>query len=377
MHIGLNLVFLVPGESSGPETYARELIPALLDERPDLRLTAFINREASEAEGGPWRELVPSVTVPVGARRRTAWVWGEQQLLPRLAQRAGVNLLHSLLNTGPARGSFRRVVTIHDLIYRIHPAAHSLARTVAMRVLVPLAARSAHRIIVPSETTRRDVIRLLGVDSSKIDLVPQGVGITTAHRAESEELLRRRYELGARPIVLTLSLKRKHKNLERLLDALALIPHERRPALILAGHATPYERQLRAHAQRIGVAADTRFLGWVPHDELEGLYRVSTCFVFPSLYEGFGLPVLEAMARGVPVASSDRGSLAEIVEDAAITFDPESPGAIADAIERLLGDPAERARLSEKGRAQASRFSWADAARRTLQVYERTLGTPA
>jgi glycosyltransferase involved in cell wall biosynthesis len=377
MHIGLNLVFLVPGESSGPETYVRELIPALLDEVPDLRLTAFINREASEAGDGPWRELVPSVTVPVRARRRTGWVWGEQQLLPRLARRAGVNLLHSLLNTGPAWGSFRRVVTIHDLIYRIHPAAHSLARTAAMRMLVPLAARSAHRIIVPSETTRQDVIRLLGVDASKIDLVPQGVGITTGRRTESEELLRGRYALGTRPIVLTLSLKRKHKNLERLLDALALIPQERRPALVLAGHATPYERQLRAHAQRIGVAADTRFLGWVPHDELEGLYRASTCFVFPSLYEGFGLPVLEAMARGVPVASSDRGSLAEVVDDAAITFDPESPRAIAAAIERLLADPAERKRLRDRGRANAQRFTWKETAQRTLQVYDRTLGTRA
>jgi glycosyltransferase involved in cell wall biosynthesis len=377
MHVGLNLVFLVPGESSGPETYARELIPALLDERPDLRLTAFINVEASEAGDGPWRDLVPSVTVPVRARRRTGWVWGEQALLPRLAQRAGVDLLHSLLNTGPARGSFRRVVTIHDLVYRIHPAAHSLARTVAMRMLVPLAARSAHRIIVPSQTTRRDVIRLLGVDASKIDLVPQGVGTRTARRTESEELLRRRYGLGTRPIVLTLSLKRKHKNLERLLDALALIPHDRRPALVLAGHATPYERHLRAHAQRIGVAADTRFLGWVPHEELDGLYRASTCFVFPSLYEGFGLPVLEAMARGVPVASSDRGSLGEVVDDAAITFDPESPQAIAAAIERLLADPAERKRLRDRGRANARRFTWKETARRTLQAYDRTLGIRA
>jgi glycosyltransferase involved in cell wall biosynthesis len=373
MHIGLNLVFLVPGESSGPETYVRELIPALLDERPDLRLTAFINREASEAGDGPWGELVPSVTVPVRARRRTGWVWGEQQLLPRLAQRAGVELLHSLLNTGPAWGSFRRVVTIHDLIYRIHPAAHSLAPTIAMRMLVPLAARSADRIIVPSETTRRDVIRLLGVDASKIDLVPQGGGIATARRAESGELLRGRYELGTRPIVLTVSLKRKHKNLERLLDALALIPHERRPALVLAGHATPYERHLRAHAQRLGVAPDTRFLGWVPHDELEGLYRASTCFVFPSLYEGFGLPVLEAMMRGVPVACSNRGALTEVADDAALTFDPEQPREIAAAIERLLADPGERERLSRAGEANAGRYSWAETARRTLASYESAL----
>jgi len=377
VHVGLNLVFLVPGEMSGPETYARELIPALLAERPDIRVTAFINREAAEEGDGPWRDLAPAVTVPVRARRRTSWVFGEQQLLPVLAQRAGVNLLHSLINTGPAWGRFRRVLTIQDVIYRIYPVAHSPLRTFALRLLVPLSARRADRIIVPSEATREDVISLLRIDASKIDLVPHGVGITHVDRAKPEEVLRRRYDLGARPIVFTLSLKRKHKNLERLLDALALIPTERRPVLVLAGHATPYEQELRAHAAGTGVVADARFLGWLSPEELEGFYRASTCFVFPSLYEGFGLPVLEAMARGVPVACSDRGSLAEIVDDAALTFDPDQPRAIAAAIEKLLADPAERERLSAKGRANAARFTWAETARRTLEVYERTLGIRA
>ncbi len=376
MHIGLNLIFLVPGEMSGPETYARELIPALLEERPDLRLTAFIGREAAVGGEGPWRGLVPAITVPVRARRRPSWVLGEQ-LLPVFARRAGVDLLHSLVNTGPVWGPFRHVLTLHDVIYRIYPEAHSRIRTLALRALVPLSARASDRIIVPSETTRGDAIRLLGIDPSKLDLVPQGIGATVTTDAESEDVLRRRYDLGDRPIVFTLSLKRRHKNLERLLDALALISPERRPILALAGHATPYEQELRAHAALVGVADDTRFPGWVSPRELEGLYRASTCFVFPSLYEGFGLPVLEAMARGVPVATSDRGSLAEIVDDAALTFDPESPRAIADAVERLLHDPAERARLSEKGRARASRFSWAETAKGTIEVYERALRAPA
>jgi glycosyltransferase involved in cell wall biosynthesis len=376
MHLGINLVFLVPGEMSGPETYARELIPALLEERSDLRVTAFINREAAEKRDGIWRE-VPAVTVPVRARNRTSWVLGEQQLLPVLARRVGVDLMHSLVNTGPAWGSFRRVLTIQDVIYRLHPDAHSRARSLGLRVLVPLSARAADRIIVPSAATRRDVIQLLGIDGAKIDLVPHGIGATTSDHAEAEEVLRRRHELGTRPIVFTLSLKRKHKNLERLLDAVALIPPERRPVLVLAGHATPYEGELRGYAQRIEVAADTRFLGWLAPAELEGFYRASECFVFPSLYEGFGLPVLEAMARGLPVASSERGSLGEVVDDAALTFDPESPRAIADAIERLLQDAAERQRLRERGLANVERFSWKETARRTLQVYERALRTPA
>src|SRR5215211_7229930 len=129
------------------ETYARELIPALLAEQPDLRVTAFINREAAEIEDGPWHDLVPSVTVGVRARRRIEWVRGEQQLLPRLAAREGVDLLHSLAGTAPAWGAFKRVVTINDLIYRVYPEAHFGLRSRGMGLLIPLAARRSHRVI--------------------------------------------------------------------------------------------------------------------------------------------------------------------------------------------------------------------------------------
>jgi glycosyltransferase involved in cell wall biosynthesis len=370
VHVGLNLIFLVPREMSGLETYARELTSALREVRPSLRLTAFVNREASADE--TWRELVPTVTVPVYGRRRAAWVRSEQLMLPKLAQRAGVDVLHSLASTAPSQGAFARVVTIHDVIYRIHPEAHGW-RSLALRALIPLAARRSHRVIAPSRATRRDLVALLRVPEEKIDVVPNGIGTPPAERWASEADVRRRHDLGARPLLLTVSLKRPNKNLERLLDALALIPPERRPLLMLAGHATPYQEKLRAHAARVGVAADARFLDWVPSSELEGLYRASTCFVFPSLYEGFGLPVLEAMTRGVPVACSERGALAEVADAAALLFDPEQPRAIAAAIEKLLADPAERDRLGRAGRANAARFSWAETARKTLASYESAL----
>jgi glycosyltransferase involved in cell wall biosynthesis len=371
VHLGLNLIFLVPREMSGLETYARELTKALLHERPGMRVTAFVNREASSDV--TWRELVPTITVPVYGRRRSAWVRAEQLQLPLLAQRAEVDVMHSLASTAPAWGSFRRVITIHDVIYRIHPEAHAGFRSLALRALVPLAARRSQRIIVPSETSRRDLVRLLNVPAEKIDVVPNGIGMSPTVRPEPEEELRRRYDLGTRPFVLTVSLKRPNKNLERLLDALALIPPDRRPILVLAGHATPYEEELRGHAARLGVMNDTRFLGWVTSEELDGLYRASTCFVFPSLYEGFGLPVLEAMTRGVPVACSNCGALTEVADDAALTFDPEQPGAIAAAVERLLADPEERRRLSRAGQANAARFSWAETAKKTLATYESAL----
>jgi glycosyltransferase involved in cell wall biosynthesis len=374
MHVGLNLVYLVPGETGGMETYARELIPALARERPDMRLTAFVNREAAEDGGGPWGDLVPAVTVPVRARRRIEWVRGEQQLLPRLAGRAGVDVLHSLASTAPAWGSFRRVVTIHDLIYKLYPEAHGRLRALGMAQLVPLAARRSHRVIVPSRATRDDLVRLLGISQAKIDVVPEGVGASSVAPADEHDI-RTRHNIGDRQVVLTASAKRPHKNLARLLEALALIPTERRPVLVLPGYPTPYEAELRRRSAELGVASDTRFLGWVAPDELEGLYRLAACFVFPSLYEGFGLPVLEAMARGLPVACSDRGSLAEVAGDAALVFDPDAPEGIAEAIEILLLDPTRAATLRAAGLGRARLFSWDAAAKATLEVYERARGS--
>jgi glycosyltransferase involved in cell wall biosynthesis len=374
LHVGLNLVFLVPGETGGMETYARELVTALIEEAPEARFTAFVSREAAADTSAPWA-AISSVTVPVNARRRTEWVRGEQQLLPRLARDCGVDLVHSLASTGPVWGRFRRVVTIHDVIYRIYPEAHAGIKAKGMGVLVPLAARRSDRVITPSATTRDDVVRLLSVPEERVDVVHEGVRHPSVEPSESPSQLRTRLDLGTRPLVLTLSAKRPHKNLERLLEALKLIPIERRPLLLLPGYSTPWESELRRHAIDLGISDDVRFLGWVPAGELEALFAAAACFVFPSLYEGFGLPVLEAMARGVPVACSDIGVLQEVARDAARLFDPESPHAIAESIESLLAGRGESQRLAAAGRARAQRFTWERTARATLATYHRTLGT--
>jgi glycosyltransferase involved in cell wall biosynthesis len=374
MHLGLNLIYLVPGETGGMETYARELIPALAAERPDLRITAFVNREASDSVDAPWGTLVPAVTVPVRARQRWQWVRGEQLLLPRLAARAGVDVLHSLGSTAPAWGNFRRVVTIQDVIYRIYPEAHTGVRARAMGLLVPLAARRSHRVIASSLNTRDDLVRLLDLPAAKVDVAPLGVSPPSTDGSDEDDL-RARLELDERRVVLTASAKRPHKNLMRLLDAWALLPAETRPVLVLPGYPTPHEAELRVHADGLGLERDTRFLGWVSAADLEGLYRLASCFVFPSLYEGFGLPVLEAMARGVPVACSDRASLPEVAGDAARLFDPESPRAIADAVREILTDPATADRLREAGLRQAGRFRWSATAQATLRSYELALAS--
>ncbi len=376
MHIGLNLIFLVPGETGGMEVAARELIPALIKAAPDVHFTAFINREAAAAKDGPWGELLPAVTVPVNARKRVQWVAGEQTLLPRLARREGVELVHSLASTAPAWGRFRRVVTVHDLIYARFPDAHAGIRDRGMRRLVPLAVRRSDRVIAISQSTREDLMQLLGTPSEKIDVVPQGLRVPAGASAPAPTAeTRARFDLGERRLLLSLSAKRPHKNLPALIGALARMPSERRPLLVLPGYRTWHESELRERAEALGVQDDVRFPGWLSDEEIEALWGVADAFVYPSLYEGFGLPVLEAMARGVPVACSNASSLSEVAGDAALLFDPTDEAAIATAIERLLSDGIEAERLRARGLTRARQFTWERTARLTLASYRRALGS--
>jgi glycosyltransferase involved in cell wall biosynthesis len=380
MHVGLNLIFLVPGETGGTEVAVNELVPQLIACAPGVRFTAFVNREAATVTGGtyaamgPWAERLPAVTVPVNARSRIQWVLGEQALLPRLAARHGVSLVHSLGNTAPGWGRFRRVVTVHDLIYARFPEAHAGVRNLGMRALVPLAVRRSDRVIVDSESTRRDLIALLGASPARVDVVPLGLGAVRRAEALPGPEVRSRLELGDRRVVLSLSAKRPHKNLAALIGALARIAPNRRPLLVLPGYPTWYEAELRERARAAGVGADVRFLGWVSRAEIEGLWAIADAFAFPSLYEGFGLPVLEAMARGVPVACSDAASLPEVAGDAALLFDPHDQRAIAAALERLLSDAALAERLRAAGKARAAEFTWERTARLTLASYALALG---
>ena len=373
-HIGLNLVFLVPGATGGMEVYARELIPALLAAAPELRFTAFVNRETSAAGDGPWGELLRAVTVPVRSRSRIQWVLGEQTLLPPLAARARVDLVHSLASTAPLWGPFARVTTVHDLIYARFPDAHPGLRDRGMRLLVPAAVRRSRRVLADSRSTRADLIELLHASPERINVAPLGLAPIRREIACSETETRARLGLGARQVVLSLSAKRPHKNLLALICALALIPAERRPLLVLPGYSTWHEAELRARAAELGVAGDVRLLDWVSPAELEGLWALAGAFVFPSLYEGFGLPVLEALARGVPVACSRAASLPEVAGDAALMFDPHDERAMAVAIEALLSmDEGERARTRALGIARAGQFTWERTARATLDSYARAL----
>jgi glycosyltransferase involved in cell wall biosynthesis len=342
----------------------RGLVPALLAARDDLRLTLFAAGEASPSLlAEPWAEDATIVRVPVRARSRARRVLAEQTLLPRAAREARVDLLHNTLNTAPAFPGVPQVTTIHDVIYKRFPETAGRLN-VGVALLVPLAARRSARVLTVSEAAKGEIVQLLGLDPGRVDVAPNGPGIPEPADPLAEAQVRARLGLGDAPIVLTVAAKRPHKNLERLLDAFGPLGTE--AVLVVPGFETAFEAGLRERAgERV------RFLGWVDDRTLDGLYRAATCFVLPSLAEGFGLPVLEAMARGTPAACSEIAPLREVAGDAALYFDPLDVASIARTIETCLADRDLRSQLAAAGLERTRLFTWEKAAEATLECYER------
>ncbi|HEX2233435.1 MAG TPA: glycosyltransferase family 1 protein [Thermoleophilaceae bacterium] len=370
MHVGLNLVYLVPDETGGRETYARCLIPRLA--ALGLRLTSFLNREAARDTSGPWHEAGEVVLVPASGRSRAQWAAGEQLLLPRLAANAGVEVLHSLANFAPAWGPFARVVTVHDLLYARHPEFLSPLMRAGTRTLLPLGVRRSDRVVAVSAASRDELTRLLGVPDDRIDVVPNGVELDPPQPTGEDEL-RSRLGLDRRRFALSVATHLPHKNLSALVDAAAAASPDARPLYVIAGSGTDEDGALAERARALGVEDHVRVLGRVSAADLEGLYRAAACLVVPSLYEGFGFPPVEAMARGVPVACADIPALREVAANAAVYFDPRWPEAIARAVGTLLADDDRRTRLSDAGPIRAQAFTWSAAARATVASYERAL----
>ena len=372
MRVGLDLLYLVPGETGGRETYVRELVPAMLACEPALEFVAFVGRDAGPELAAALGDRVRAVALPVCARNRVRWAIGELALVGAAARRARLELVHAPANFAPPWGPFRRVVTIHDLQYRALPEMLSPLARAGTAGMLRLAARGAHRVIVESHAAADEIVAGLGVARERIDVIPGGAGSTPAGERPEPGELRRRHGLGERAVVLCPASNLPHKNLPALVAALALLDPAARPVLVLCGRGTDAPA-LSELARASGIADDVRGLGSVGAAELDGLYALAGCVALPTRYEGFGMPVLEAMARGVPVACSDLPVLREVAGPAALYFDPRSPAEIAAAIARLLGDGDLAARLRALGDARAAGFSWAAAAQATLESYRRAL----
>jgi glycosyltransferase involved in cell wall biosynthesis len=377
LSVGLNALHLVPDETGGSELYARRLVGALAALEDSLGIVVFAPNEAvASLAAEPWAENVEIVRVPVQARRRVRRVLAEQTLLRRAVADSGVELLHNLFTTAPALPGVPQVTTILDVIYKRFPETHGGALSYGMRLLVPLAARRSRRVLTLSQASKDDIVRLLQVPADRVDVTYLGPALQEDETV-SEDDVRRRLELGGAPIVLTVSAKRPHKNLVRLLEAFSGVRTEPEPVLVVPGYPTFHEPELRTRADAIGVGGRIRFTGWLEDDVLDGLYRAASCFVFPSLAEGFGLPVLDALVRGTPTACSKSSSLPEVAGEAALYFDPTDVEGITRAIETLLRDTALRERLRTAGPARARAFTWERTAQATLESYRRAVAATA
>jgi glycosyltransferase involved in cell wall biosynthesis len=283
-------------------------------------------------------------------------------------------LLHSVDHVAPAWGAWRSVVTLHDLTFLLFPETH----TAASRAYYEAAgdsARRAHRVIAVSQRTASDAIRLLGTDPTRVRVVHEAASPTFSPRPSSAlEPLASRLRLGVQqPYVLFVGTLEPRKNVPLLLDAFALVRKQLSAFLIVVGARGWLDAPILAARARSGVGDAAQFVGWVDEDDLAVLYSHAGAMVLPSLYEGFGLPVLEAMACGAPVICSNAGPLPEVAGDAAVLLPPTDPAAWADAIVRVLTDSAQAADLRARGFARSALFSWQRAAEATRDVYREAL----
>jgi glycosyltransferase involved in cell wall biosynthesis len=367
--VGINAVFLEP-RMGGLDTYVRALVPELVRVAPGIRFSVFCNprgRAYLEREG--WEEGgVELLTHPLLGRRGLKAL-SELTLLGALAGRR-VDLLHSVALTAPLRTRAVNVVTLADVTWIVAPDPGEAGTVRLWRTIVPPVARRADRVIALSRAGAEHVVEYLGVPRERIDVVPLAAGVSDLTPPTPEGELRARLGLGEGPVILSVSAKKVHKNLERLVRAMPAVV-ERWPdaRLVLPGNPTEHERELRELSRELGIAANVAFLEYVDAADLEGLYALARCFVFASINEGFGIPILEAMRRGVPVACSRASALPEVAGKAARYFDPLEVADIARALIDLLSDPALAERLVALGHERQAAFTWEATARGTLASY--------
>ncbi len=302
----------------------------------------------------------------------------EQLLVPLSLKRTGATLFHAPHYVLPPLTPCRAIVTIHDCIHLRFPQylPNRLAYVYARAQLWSATSR-ARRVLTVSQTSKQDIVRFFDVPESKVTVIPNAIDERFRRTPAEADLVRvrERYQLPERFIMYAGNVK-PHKNLERLIDAFLAV--RRRGfddlGLLLSGSEVSHYATLRRAVHRYNLHKHVRFLGYQTTDTLAVLYRLADVFVFPSLYEGFGLPPLEAIASGTPVVASNVSSLPEVLGDAAVLVDPLDATAVADGITRVLEDADLRADLRRKGLARAGRFSWEQSVQRIRRIYEEIEG---
>lgn len=374
MRVGINSLFLIPGQVGGSETYLCETLLRLAQHHGQVKWIVFCNREnyphfCSLFDGQSAVEL-RRLFCP--ARFRPARILWEQLALPHAVRRAHVDVLWSPGYTAPLRTPCPQVVSVLDMQYREFPQDLSpLARWVTHR-LVPAAVHRAARVITLSAFAKQQIVRYTEVTPDRVQIVYPGVDPEFARSLTSEELRSRLspYGLGEVPSVLCVANTYPHKNVPTLIEAFGRVVAGTPHRLVLVGLPGRGEAQVRAAIRRLPDPGRVLRLCNVARPTLIALYQAARVFVLPSLYEGFGLPVLEAMAAGVPVITTTRASLPEIGGDAVNYFDGTVDGLVPVLRRILASDAAARLEQARAGQDRAATFSWEHAAERLVRCLE-------
>ena len=367
MRIAFDGTTLRPART-GVGCYAERLLRNLATASPEDQFIVMSNRRVDAAAGLP-----PNVQVHAGRRAPISLAW-MQLAAPGILRSVGADVAHFTNGVIPLASRVPAVVTIHDMSLTLYPRYHPVRRVLLHRPLVDQAAARASAIITHSASARQDIVRLYRLDPARVHVVhlaadTEFVRVEDAVRLEQ---VRRQYDLPER-FILYVGTIEPRKNLPRLLSAFTArrrrgdLPHQ----LVCVGPYGWRAREVRHRSAAPDLGREVRFLGYVPVGDLPALYSLSDLFVFPSLYEGFGLPVVEAMACGTPVLVGRNGALTEVAGDAAEVVDPLDEAAIGDAIVALAGDDGRRRELAARGLRRAREFSWERAAIETLAVYRQ------
>jgi glycosyltransferase involved in cell wall biosynthesis len=368
MRIGIDTTALPP-KPVGAGNYIINLTRWLVSLKADYDFVIFVQKSRVSLLNLPKNKNTQLRVVPdMHPVKRLIW---EQTLLPRLVRHSGLDGLHSLHYTVPLTKPCRSVVTFHDMTFFLFPQLHTLSKRFFFRVMIRASSRRADAMVAVSESTRRDSIRILDIPSEKIIAIPLGVGENFRKISDEKQLedIRRKYNLPEK-FILYVGLVEPRKNLALLLKAYCDLQNQGFPhALVIVGrYGWGYEAVLK-QVQELKLKQWVHFTGYVEHSELPAIYNLASLMVYPSFYEGFGLPVLEAMASGTPLVTTEVSSMPELVGGAGLLFPPGDKEALVEAMRSVLSDKEFGDHLSSLGLQQAARFTWRQTATETLQVY--------
>ncbi len=376
MHVAINAHLLAHTRTfrrAGVSNYVEALLAHLGQVDRSNRYTVYTTRGlgAEQLNLPPNFRVRPSRLPTINPRVRIPW---EQLLAPALLRLGRADVYHGVLNVMPLACPVPAVVTIHDLSAFLFPHTFRRVNRTYTRWAIRVSCRRAAHLIAVSEFTKREIVRWMRVPPERITVTYDAVDARFAPPDPAEvERFRRAKGLPER-FVLFLGTLEPRKNIPLLLDAYAMIARSTDAPLITAGSKGWLYEPILARAEQLGLGDRLRFAGYVDQAEQHLWYAAATLFAFPSLYEGFGMPPLEAMACGTPVVVSSSSSLPEVVGDAALTVSPSDPEELAEAMHRLLADGELRQELRARGLRQAQRFSWRETAERTLAVYQKAAG---